>query len=370
MSISTIYTPISIQYLDYQGDLKWRFNSGGRIVNSVVFKNNMIIFGNDNGFLFALNEDGKLLWKFVTGAALRTRPEFFDNKIVFGSHDHNVYCLNKNGQKEWKFVTGGPMWTHFCIADCGKNVDSNTKYRIFFGGFDGGLYCLDSNGWFKWKFLTGGPVCSGPTLKNDNVYFGSTDGYFYSVDQKTGNLNWKFKALGKLGSSSPVFYNNYIFVCDYIPGDFTSGNLYCLNSDGELEWSFKTFHAIGATPVIHNDIIFVGSWDGYMYAIDIKKQALLWKFKTLFDKINFDTEKAVKYTEFQEEKSKQLFSVWKPETLAKSKDETKASYDSKTAVYNSNETTYGTASDNKRFSYSKNVYEKENSYKSRKPDYK
>ena len=36
------------------------------------------------------------------------------------------------------------------------------------------------------------PSCSSPVIVGDVVYFGSTDGWFYALDLKTGKCVWKY----------------------------------------------------------------------------------------------------------------------------------------------------------------------------------
>ncbi|HLJ68815.1 MAG TPA: PQQ-binding-like beta-propeller repeat protein [Chloroflexota bacterium] len=44
-----------------------------------------------------------------------------------------------------------------------------------------------------------------------------------------------------------------------------------------LAWTFQTGGAIAAQPVIVGNIVYIGSWDGYEYALDATSGALRWK---------------------------------------------------------------------------------------------
>lgn len=358
---------------DKEGNIKWKFYAGSRIVGPPVFGNERVVFGTDEGILFVLSPEGKLLWKFSAGGAVRTAPSMVNDKIIFGSHDHCLYCLNEYGLKEWKFVTGGPMWTGPCILADGRvlwsvhdqTVQNADKFLIYFGSFDGGLYCLDNPGNFIWKFVTGGPCCSGPDCDGNTVYFGSSDGYLYSAGSKDGYLKWKFRTTGRIGASAPLVWKDKIFICDFIFDEVShGGSAYVLNKKGEMEWSFRTDGAIISTPLIYRDTLFIGSWDGHLYAISLKRQEVLWKFRTLFDKINFDFLKAKKHMEFQEEKTKHIFGIWKPEISKPPGQITRNGY--RNITKNENSIKYGETSDKSRFSYSmKPGYNQKLSYKER-----
>jgi polyvinyl alcohol dehydrogenase (cytochrome) len=43
-------------------------------------------------------------------------------------------------------------------------------------------------------------------------------------------------------------------------------------------WKFRTGDAVTATPTVVAGAVYVGSWDGYFYAIDLRTGALRWKF--------------------------------------------------------------------------------------------
>jgi outer membrane protein assembly factor BamB len=47
----------------------------------------------------------------------------------------------------------------------------------------------------------------------------------------------------------------------------------------EKIWSFPAGDAISASPTVVNDTLYVGSWDGYFYAIDVHSGSLVWKFR-------------------------------------------------------------------------------------------
>ena len=357
--------------MDSSGNLIWKFDSGGSIYNtSIICSNEKVLFGNDNGLFFAIGLDGKLLWKFKAGDAIRTTPALINNKIIFGSHDHNMYCLDYEGRLQWKFITGGIMWTCPCIISSDgellwsigyQDVKSSDKFVIYFGCFDGGLYCLDENGKFVWKYHTNGITSSGPEFSDGVIYFGSSDGYLYAVNHSARNLRWKCKTTSRIGHSSPLIAGDSIFVGDFnVDETSTSGSLYCINRNGSLKWKFSTGNAIVSTPLIHKGILFFGSCDGFLYAISLKKEELLWKFRTLYEKVNFDQLKSIKHTEIGEERLRNILSTWAPETsleTAKNRD-----YESQKTDYNKNVTLYGSSKDAEKFSYGQDYRNKRKPY--------
>src|SRR5580765_3346888 len=63
--------------------------------------------------------------------------------------------------------------------------------------------------------------------------------------------------------SSPVVANGVVY---FGSGD---GNLYALDAaTGDLRWKFKTGDVVHASPALADGVLFFGSWDSYFYAVD------------------------------------------------------------------------------------------------------
>jgi outer membrane protein assembly factor BamB len=59
------------------------------------------------------------------------------------------------------------------------------------------------------------------------------------------------------------------------------GNIYAVDSEtGRQIWKTKTRGPVSATPAIANGMLYVGSYDGNFYALDLKAGELKWKFAT------------------------------------------------------------------------------------------
>jgi outer membrane protein assembly factor BamB len=124
------------------------------------------------------------------------------------------------------------------------------------------------------------------------LYVGSYDGYFYAIDVTTGNEKWKFATKG---SKEPISTEAETGPVEGSPGAIVSSpaiskgvvyfgstddHLYALDANtGKEKWEYKTEYYIAASPAISDGVIYFGSQDGYFYAIDDTGQ-LIWKFDT------------------------------------------------------------------------------------------
>lgn len=92
--------------------------------------------------------------------------------------------------------------------------------------------------------------------------------------QPIGNLKWKYKTQGKI-FSSPLAKNGLVYIGS------ADGGLYAIDEkSGNLKWKFKTAGAIHSSPSLLNNILYFGSFDGHYYAINALTGTLVWKFRT------------------------------------------------------------------------------------------
>lgn len=190
---------------------------------------------------------------------------------------------------KWSFHTSGEVTSSPAIAGG----------VVYFGSNDGKLYAVDAGtGAQRWKFATKSRVTSSPAVSGGLVFFGSFDGNFYAVDAATGKLRWKFADPGERrytathlhGSlpvgeampdpfdvylSSPAVQNGVVY---FGSGD---GNVYALDAaSGSVRWRFQTGDVVHASPAIADGRLYIGSWDSYFYALDAATGRQLWRFRT------------------------------------------------------------------------------------------
>lgn len=190
---------------------------------------------------------------------------------------------------KWKFTTNGPVVSTPAVVGDTAYVGSNDHY----------LYALNvATGAIRWKFKTDSRVASSPAVSAGRVYFGSYDGYIYALDASSGELRWKFHTEGEhrfagkhlhgampeaevmpdpfdFFLSSPVVVGGIVYVGS---GD---GYVYAIDAlSAELRWKFHTGNVVHASPAVANDTVYVGSWDSYFLALDARTGQERWRFKT------------------------------------------------------------------------------------------
>ena len=243
--------------------------------------------------------------------------------VYAGSGDGAIFKLDAaNGQQLWRYKTKGNS-----IPAPVTDVNG----MIYVGGSDGFVYALSAtDGKVNWSFQTQGPVLSSPIVANGVVYDGSSDGNLYALDAQKGTPIWHYHAGPATvtvdvhtvvvsnaviyGSSSDDVAYSYLFALDAKSGtqlwqtqvkdqNFTapqvnSGVIYIASSalehqggpdirdsyayayntnNGSLIWrSDKVGDFILAAPTVANGIIYLGSQDTFVYALDAKTGHRVW----------------------------------------------------------------------------------------------
>ena len=87
-------------------------------------------------------------------------------------------------------------------------------------------------------------------------------------------LLWTFKTEGDI-KSSPVIGQNKIFIGS------NDGYIYALNlTNGELLWKFDTGDAVDAPALYRDNTVYVGSLNGWFFALNALNGKYKWKYKT------------------------------------------------------------------------------------------
>src|SRR5688572_26617721 len=92
-------------------------------------------------------------------------------------------------------------------------------------------------------------------------------------------LLWKFQTQGKI-YSSPSIDNNVLFIGS---GDY---HVYAIESKtGALCWKYRTDGAVHSSPISDGHSVFFSSHDGNVYAVSRMDGSLRWKFATKGERI-------------------------------------------------------------------------------------
>ncbi len=191
------------------GMIEWAFqvphsNSSSMIHSSPASDGRVVVFGSDNGSVYAVSIDsGRLVWQTHTGAAIMASPSISERKVFTGSLDHSFYALDAaSGEIAWKRTLSAPIFSSQAVDD----------RHVYVGTTDHTLYCLNkSDGTIVWTYRANSIFNAAPIVAGDVVIAGCTDRTVYAFQANDGKLLWQFKTEGRV-KTMPLVWNEYLLV--------------------------------------------------------------------------------------------------------------------------------------------------------------
>ena len=274
--------------------------------SSPAVANGKVYFGSGDGNIYAADaQTGMLQWKFATKDVVHASPAVVGNTVFIGSFDSNLYAIDaETGTEKWVFQAGQDPNIHNQVGF--QSSPAVVDGVVYAGCRDGHVYAIDANtGRKKWDYPTSKSWVNGtPAVRDGMVYVGTSDSSrFMGLDAKTGRLRFNFDAHSYMFSSAALA-GDLAYVGDH------NGRLYAIDTkSGKLAWEYQTeaakqdplkiskpdgslnqealfapvfndfedmyidvykFTSIGAivsSPVVDKGVVYFGSMDGNLYAL-------------------------------------------------------------------------------------------------------
>ena len=249
-----------IQWKHSQLDGVWikdEFYASGEISgqqSSPTIVDGILYIASPDGFVNAVDtETGKEIWKYEIKGSSSPSPTVAEGKVFVGQtyNSYGTYfALNKD--------TGIPVWSTKDLGSVWISAAySNSK--LFLGNMMGDFFAINpSTGDKLWNYFTAkdtpdenkplvggghgwppGVYCN-PITEGNVVYSGSWAGYYFALNQDSGELLWRTKTKPDAGdggvpdSAAPVLHKNHLYVQQ------AGHKLSALNKKtGQIDWSWK-----------------------------------------------------------------------------------------------------------------------------------
>jgi len=297
----------------------WQFDTGWTIASTPgIWKNNAIV-GDASGAVYSIAlHSGKVHWKFQAQDAVYSTPAVSGGRVVFASTDGNIYALKSaSGMELWRYPTDRP------IVACPRIVQDT----VYIGSSEGKFRALNlADGKLRWQFdYVQGFVETRPLVHDGKVIFGAWDEHLYALDATTGTRIWKWNGdrPGTLFSPAacwPVAAASKVFVVApdrrmtaidantgqtvWRTSDYAVRESIGLSADGgrlyvrainDFIYAFSTASSapqklwelnagfgydINSAMLAEKDgVVFYGTKNSLLLAVDAKTGALLWQHK-------------------------------------------------------------------------------------------
>ena len=300
-----------------------KFNSLDGLNSKPLFLKDGLIYFDKKGALLRFDQNSKVIWKnnFYSKSEKKLNPilslALDENNLVIVDNISKVYSVNLNtGELNWsknnpypfnseikihnesffaidfnntlrcfKILDGSECWN---LATESSFTISNTDYslaiidnQVIFNNSIGDITAVDiSSGLIIWQLPTQSSNIINQTynfklsnLVSDgkSIFFSNNRNEFYSVDIKTGSLNWKNDISSKL---TPVILDEFILTISEDGHLFTiqkeQGNILRINDIYSLYKAKKRKDIKPEGFVIANNKIFLTNNNGHLIVINLK----------------------------------------------------------------------------------------------------
>ena len=243
-----------------------------KIISSpLVFENN-IIFSDNNGTIFNINQNGEINWK--KNIYKKIYKKVYKN-LVFSIYQNNIYVADNIGFIYSIGLNNGKLvW----IKNHGIPIKSNIKIyknKIFLINQDNRILCFNTkNGSKIWdirsvpSFIKLQNFLSSAISKQGDVIAINSSGDLFKVNANNGKIDWSLNTLeSTLAHATDFFKSSEIVIIDdnIIFSSKSSIFSYNLNT-GYTNWK-QEVSSIGA-PIIDGKNIFILTDNGYFVIID------------------------------------------------------------------------------------------------------
>ena len=205
-------------------------------------------------------------------------PPSGDAAVIYAGSWHSIYALDAR--------TGEPRW-HRGTDWISDRLPSAVDGEIYAGPHGGRLYALDSaSGDERWSSENSG-IVTPAKMKDGVVYaggfnlFGKSDAYLVAFDAADGELLWHY-GLGK-----PFYYPVYAAPAvaeDLVYVGTEVGRVYAIDTaTGSVQWQYDLDDRLYAAPTVAEGTVYVGSWPTRealrhsVYALNAKTGELRWR---------------------------------------------------------------------------------------------
>ena len=266
------------------GKRLWTRQFPGKIFSTPAVSGKVLVFGCTDGSVYAVDSrNGKSLWRAAAEKSVLGSPVIFDGKVYVGASDGKFRCLD--------LKTGSPVWVFDGVegfVECRAYVDAE---QVVFGSWANRLYSLDPRtGALQWTWQCQrpsrmfSPAATWPVKAAGRIFIAVPDRRVYAIDAETGEecfwVTGGREAIGLSEDGTQVLAKSMFHRACAFPAD--------VQCDGpELPRSLQTWNVedrtgyeIGPTPIVEkNGIVLLPTDKGNLLALSLEDGRFLWAHK-------------------------------------------------------------------------------------------
>ncbi|MBS7633589.1 PQQ-like beta-propeller repeat protein [Candidatus Bathyarchaeota archaeon] len=225
-------------------------------------------------------DSNQSIW-FTKNVYPSTAPIIAEGKVIVGGSGSKLYAFDE--------TTGIELWQSFTLSGTPKELTYSNGV-IYVGTSSGYVYSINATTGAKLQEASVSPdyVLTCVAVAYGKVFFGTYDGHLYAYNASTLQYMWQFDAGGSIYSSPAIHGDMLYFGSD-------DDKIYALNISNDLGaslvWSYTTGGNVRSTPCVGGGKVFVVSStaEHCIYALNATTTnpfgELVWKWTTTYTQI-------------------------------------------------------------------------------------
>ncbi|MDQ3031683.1 MAG: PQQ-binding-like beta-propeller repeat protein [Myxococcota bacterium] len=203
------------------------------------------------------------------------------DRVYVGSSAGALWAFSGTGTQIWMYQAGGAIGSQ-------PLLDSE-RDQLFVASDDGLVHALvASTGELRWRAELGGAVGRPPVASDDAIYVVTDSDVVAAFDRATGEALWRYRREAPEGFYVSEHAGLTLTDRQLLTG-FTDGVVVALDPrDGSILWERDTtadlrdtsdtirFTDVDTTPLVSGDTVYVASFAGGLYALELGSGSVRW----------------------------------------------------------------------------------------------
>ncbi len=254
----------------------WSADTGAEILAEPLVNGGKVYSANGLGVVSAYTTAGKKVWSFTAGDAVYSSPVMAEGKVIFGCNDGWLYALDA--------ATGKLAWVN---KDGTYAVESKPfvwNGKVYYGAWDQYVRCVNAkDGKLIWQQLGEGsrvakgakryysPADAMPVVAEGKLMIADRNMMLSILNAETGELVSSMKGVSATGLSED---GKFVYLRK------SDGHLAKVDSSGKEIWSTRAhLGVIPTAPTEQNGVVYVSSGKGTVSAIATDSGKVLWEYQ-------------------------------------------------------------------------------------------
>lgn len=137
-----------------------------------------------------------------------------------------------------------------------------------------------------WRFGARNLVEFPPAIGHNRLYFANNSGVLYAVNARTGKRAWRHRS-GRCQAASPAISGSVVYMtflnrppCNRKKQKGLTGEVVAFYAgSGKVRWR-APIGPSESSPLVAYGLVYVGDWNGWVYALRATTGNVVWRFKT------------------------------------------------------------------------------------------